>query len=103
MKMVSFHNKVHWIFCKTFKLVGIERPENKATHFFRVIGMNRGLCFDAPKQEISQTSDHSVSDNNDADRSYFSQTPSKVILAMSGFCKGNDWLVHRSHVNHFLT
>ena len=84
-----------------FTLSGVERPEKKATQFCRVIGMNRGQDFNAPKQDITQTSDHSVSDNNEADMSYFSQIPCKVMLAMSGFCKGNNWLINRSYINHF--
>ena len=63
--------------------------------------MNHGLCFDAPKQENSEISDHSVEDNNEADMSYFSQTPTKVMLAMSRFSKGNEWIVHRSYINNF--
>ena len=72
------------------KLSGIERTKKKATHFCRVVGMNLGLCFDAPKQDITQMSDHSVADKNEADRSYFSQTPAKVMLAMPCFSKGNE-------------
>ena len=44
-----------------------------------------------------------MTDSNEADMSSFSKTPSKAMLAMPGFCKGDDWLVRRSHANNFPT
>ena len=59
--------------------------------------------FDDPKQDITQMSDYSVEDNNEVDRSYFSQIPAKVMFAMSDFSKRNKWIVRKIHVNHFPT
>ena len=90
VKRVTLHDKVRRIFNKTFELAGIERPQNEVMHLFRVIGMHRGVGFNAPKKDITQMSDHRVTDNNGVDKSYFSQTPAKSMLAMSGFIKGNE-------------
>ena len=97
----AFYDKVRRLCDKVFKKAGVERPQNKALHMCRTVGMNRCEIFGVPKPDITQMSDHQVKSNNEADRSYFSKTPIKVMKAMSGFDSNNDYLVHRANVNIF--
>ena len=101
MSRSNFYDKVRRLHDKVFKKAGVERPQNKALHTCRTVGMNRCENFGVPKPDITQMSDHQVKSNNEADRSYFSKTPMKVMKAMSGFDSDNDCLAHRANANKF--
>ena len=82
-------------------ITGIERPNNKSLHLGRTVDVNRDESFGLPKTDTTQMLDHNVKDGNGVDSSFVSETPWKVMVAMSGFSGDDQWLAHRGWLNMF--